>query len=68
MTPEEILASHLSITQERARYLLDDLEKISWVYSSSPIKRAFGIWGNAIAAYMMVVLPFICLGLLSSLF
>jgi hypothetical protein len=66
MTLEKILQNHLNLSEEKARHLLSDLEKISWVYSSNPIKRSFGVWANAIAAYIMFVMPFLLLGLLSS--
>ena len=62
-----ILVKHFDITEEKAEILLQDLEKVSWIYSSSGIKRAFGIWGNAIAAYLMFWCPIFVLVFLLSL-
>ena len=68
MTPEKILSNHLNISEEKALHLLDDLEKVSWIYSSSSMKRMIGIWGNLVAANIMIILPFICMGIISDLF
>lgn len=59
MSLEKVLSQHLNISEDKAKDLLLDLERVSWVYSSSSVKRAFGIWGNAIAAYFMVIIPII---------